>query len=212
MYPRRVPYTQKPMLRARLPLNTRPALPLVALLVLFTAACAEPPSKEMGQAQGAIDAARAAGADQYAADELKAAVDALAQSEEAVKADDYRLALAHALDSREFAQNAAKAAVDARAKARGDAERVLAEATALLQRAERQRNEPAATKLPRRTLTGIDARIDEARTSLQEARTALEAEAYDTVTRQAEQGSTQASAAIEAIAAALKPPARKGRR
>ena len=70
----------------------------------------------------------------YAADELKSAVDALAQADVAVAARDYRLALSQALDSRERAQNAAKAAVDARAKARGNAERALAEATALVDR------------------------------------------------------------------------------
>ena len=109
------------------------AVVVVTSLVLLSA-CAEPPSKEMHQAQGAIDAAKAAGAGQYAADELKGAVDALAQSDVAVTARDYRLALSYALDSRERAQNAAKVAVDARAKARGDAERVLAEATAIVER------------------------------------------------------------------------------
>jgi hypothetical protein len=74
-----------------------PSLVALIFATLFAAACSEPPSKEMNQAQGAIDAARAAGAEQYAADELKAAVDALAQYEVAVTARDYRLALAHAL-------------------------------------------------------------------------------------------------------------------
>ena len=107
-----------------------PRLIVVFALTLLIAACAEPPAKEMHQAQGAIDAARAAGAEEYAADELKLAVDGLAKYQEAVAARDYRLALAHALDSRERAQNAAKTAVDGRAKARGDAERELAEAVA----------------------------------------------------------------------------------
>ena len=40
----------------------------------------------MHQAQGAIDAASAAGAEEYAADEFKAAVDALAQADVAVTA------------------------------------------------------------------------------------------------------------------------------
>src|SRR5918999_108339 len=93
------------------------AMSLLALLVV--AACAEPPSKEMNQAQGAIDAARAAGADRYGADELKAAVDALALAEQAVRDSDYRLALGYAIDSRERAQNAARMAVDGRAEARG---------------------------------------------------------------------------------------------
>src|SRR5687768_10694125 len=74
---------------------------LWVFLVALCTACAEPPSKEMNQAQGAIDAARAAGAEQFAAAEFTAAVDALRRSEEAVAARDFRLALNHAIDSRE---------------------------------------------------------------------------------------------------------------
>jgi len=82
------------------------AVSLLALLALV--ACADPPSREMDQAEGAIDAARAAGAEQYAADELAAALAALAQSHEAVTLHDYRSALSYALDSREQAEGAAK--------------------------------------------------------------------------------------------------------
>ena len=104
-------------------------------MVVLSAGCgAEPPSKEMNQAQGAIDAARAAGADRFASEEFTAAVDALKRSDEAVKAGDYRQALSHAIDSRERAQNAAKMAVEGRANSRGDAERAIAEAATLLSR------------------------------------------------------------------------------
>lgn len=165
----------------------------------------------MNQAQGAIDAARAAGAEQYAADELKAAVDSLAQAEVAVQANDYRLALAHALDGRESAQNAAKAAVDARARARGDAERLLAEATALVQRAEARLKEPAVARLPRRTLSAAQETLDTTRTSLQEARAALQEEAYDRVGRLSGEASKALQAELDRIARALAPPAKKGR-
>ena len=80
---------------------------------VLAAGCADPPTKEMNQAQGAIDAARAAGAEQFAADEFQAAVDALKRRDEAVDQRDYRLALSLALDSRERAQDAAKRAADA---------------------------------------------------------------------------------------------------
>ncbi len=199
MYLRRVPYTQKPMPRLPLRVWLGALLPLVVLLATLLAACSEPPNKEMNQAQGAIDAARAAGAEQYAASELQAAVTALAQAGEAVKARDYRLALAHALDSRESAQNAAKAAVDARAKARGDAERHLAEATALLGRADARLEEPAVARLPRRTVTGARATLDTARASLQEARAALTAEEYERVSRLASGATKEIQAALTAL-------------
>ncbi len=101
-------------------------------LMFVVAGCGEPPDKELHQAQGAIDAARAAGAAVYAPDELKAAVDALAHAQDAVGERDYRLALNNALDSRERAQNAAKMAADQKAAARSDAERMLAEVTSAL--------------------------------------------------------------------------------
>ncbi len=124
----------------------------IALLLILCIACAEPPSKEMNQAQGAIDAARAAGAEQYAATELAAAVDALKRSDEAAAQRDYRLALNHAIDSRERAQNAAKSAGVARAQARGDAERLVAEASTLLTQARGRLDGGATEKLPRRTV------------------------------------------------------------
>jgi hypothetical protein len=149
------------------------------LLAVLTIACAEPPRKEIDQAQGAIDAARAAGADEYAATELTAAVDALAKAEEAAAQSDYRLALNHALDSRERAQNAAKAAVDARAKARGDAERAIAEVDTLLKRARTRLRDPEVSALPSRLARDPMTDIEAAEKALQEARSALQQEDYE---------------------------------
>src|SRR5215831_15106615 len=104
----------------------------VVLLAALAAACAEPPDKEIQQAQGAIDAARAAGADEYAHEEFAAAQQALKRAQDAVGERDYQLALNHALDSRERAQNAAKAAADHKAAARVDAEHAIAAADAAL--------------------------------------------------------------------------------
>ena len=74
---------------------------LACFLVVFLAsACTSPPNKEMDQAQGAIDAARAAGAERYAAKELAAANAALKSANDAVQEGDYRLALNHALEPR----------------------------------------------------------------------------------------------------------------
>ena len=117
--------------------------------ILLSVSCAEPPNKEMNQAQGAIDAARAAGADKFAAAEFTAAQDALKKSDEAVAAGDYRQALSHALDSRERAQNAAKLAVDGRADARGQAERAIAEVATLLSRAQAQLKDADVARLNR---------------------------------------------------------------
>ena len=141
------------------------------------AACGDPPDKEMQQAQGAIDAARAAGADQYARAEFAAAEDALKHAREAVDQRDYRLALNAALDARERAQTAAKDTVNVKATARADAEKGLGAATAALidarakLRAETGRGNPRALAAARRTIASDE-------TAVQEARTAFEAGDY----------------------------------
>jgi hypothetical protein len=160
-------------------------LPVFVAFVL-AAGCGDPPDKELHQAQGAIDAARAAGADKYAVDELKAAQDALDHANTAVGDRDYRLALNYALDSRERAQNAAKMAADQKAATRSDAEHLLAEVTsaiaiasAKLQAAESAHQPPAVTAPLAAAIAGARQATDEAGKALAsqdyiEAKTHLE--------------------------------------
>lgn len=156
----------------------RVARRLALVILILSAGCADPPSKEMNQAQGAIEAARAAGADRFAATELTAAVDALKRSDEAVAGGDYRQALSHAIDSFERAQNAAKLAVEGRANARGDAERDITQVATLLATAEARLKAAAP---PARALKAPQAAIDAAGKKLQEARSALGKEDYPAV-------------------------------
>lgn len=125
-------------------------LPVLLLAALAAGACAEPPSKEMDQAQGAIAAARAAGAEQYASAEYKAAVDALQRSHDAVAQSDYRLALNHALDASERAQNAARVAADTKAQVRGEAERTMAEVGTLIAQASVRVQAARKARVPQR--------------------------------------------------------------
>jgi hypothetical protein len=180
---------------------------LAFVICLLSAGCAEPPSKEMNQAQGAIDAARAAGADRFAAEEFTAATDALTRSEAAVDARDYRQALSHAIDSRERANNAAKLAVEGRANARGQAERAIAEVATLLSQAQAQlANLPATRPLraPRATVAG-------AAKMLQEARAALAAEDYSAVAVALNGAAAELQAALKQIEAAGSPAAPRRR-
>ena len=173
--------------------------------ILSASSCAEPPSKEMNQAQGAIDAARAAGADKFASVEFAAAQDALKRSEDAVTAGDYRQALSHALDSRERAQNAAKMAVDGRADARGHAERAIAEVATLLSRAQAQLKDPDIARVNPPQLKAPRATIAAAEGMLQEARTALKAEDYPGVTKALNSAAAELQAALTEIDAAASP-------
>ena len=182
---------------------------LALILAILSSGCAEPPNKEMNQAQGAIDAARAAGADKFAAPEFTAAVDALKRSEDAVAAGDYRQALSHAIDSRERAQNAAKMAVDGRADARGQAERAIAEVATLLNRAQEELKAPELARATR--LRPARAVVTETEKALQEARTALKTEDYAGVTAALQGVTAKLQAALSEIdnAGAPRPPARK---
>lgn len=165
----------------------------------------------MNQAQGAIDAARAAGADIFAAVEFTAAVDALKQSESAVAAGDYRLALSHAIDSRDRAQHAAKLAVNGRADARGQSERTLSEVATLLNRAQMELKAPEIARVNAQRLRAPRATVADAEKALQEARTALKTEDYATVNRSLDGVAAKLQAALSEIDAvsASRPPARK---
>jgi hypothetical protein len=172
---------------------------LAVIITILSAGCAEPPSKDMNQAQGAIEAARAAGADKFAAVEFTAAVDALKRSEDAVAAGDYRQALSHAIDSRERAQNAARQAVDGRADARGRAERAITEVATLLSQAQLQLKSPALARANTRALQGPRALVAATEKALQEARAALEREDYIAVNAAVKGLAPRLQAALEEI-------------
>jgi len=144
---------------------------VVACLVtsLLLSACASPPNTEMDRAQGALDAARAAGAEQYATTELGAATTALKNAHDAVAARDYRLALNYALDSHEHAQNAARDTADAKARMRAEVERAMRDLGMLV--ADGQAQIAAATRagVPRHLLTQPASAFEAASATLQKA-------------------------------------------
>jgi len=166
----------------------------------------------MNQAQGAIDAARAAGAEQYAAADFTAAVDALKRADEAAAQRDYRLALNHALDSRDRAQNAAKAAGLARARARGNAERLVAEVATLLTQAHARMSDDAAAKVSRRAVQEQREIVDAVDKRLQEARTAIAAEDYPAAVKAATGLAAQLQAVLRALGQSGAQPSQKRRR
>jgi hypothetical protein len=153
-----------------LPPRVRAATWLCALLTLCAAAgCAEPPTKELDQAQAAIEVAVSAGAERFAASDLATARTAMVQARDAVSQRDYKLALSHALTSRERAQIATRATTEARAVLKRDTQAALAEVLALHARA--QRVAASATggaarvraRRARPALTRLTASVQEAR-------------------------------------------------
>ena len=148
------------------------------LVSMVVAACGTPPNKEMDQAQGAIDAARAAGADRYATAEYDAASNALKLATDAVAQRDYRLALNHALDSRERAQNAARAAAENHARIRGEVERSMAEIAAVLAQANARIAAAETGRVPRRTLAAARRTLAQVNDDVQKAGAAMQANDY----------------------------------
>ena len=160
-----------------MPRRSSRAFACVAAAVLG-AACAAPPNKEMDQAQGAIDAARAAGADRYAITEYSAATEALKNANAAVGVGDYRLALNFALESREQAQNAARGAADAKARVRGEVEHAITEITALIAQARNRLMAAERARVARRLLQQPRDDLTTAEAALQKAGEAVAAEDY----------------------------------
>ena len=151
---------------------------LLLCAVAICAGCSAPPQKELDRAQGAIDAARAAGAERYASAEFSAATSSLQQAHEAVAQRDNRLALLRALDASERAQQAARQAADGKAKARSDAETEVASTTAAARQLRSAITAAEAARIPAATLAVARKTVTSAEASLQKARALLKSEQY----------------------------------
>jgi len=150
----------------------------------------------MDQAQGALDAARAAGAERYATAEYQAAASALKNAQDAVAQRDYRLALNHALDSRERAQAAAKQAADQQAAQRSAAERRLTEVTAILALANQKLAAARTARVPARQLAPSRSAITAGDSALQKAGTLIGSGDYGESQKQLVEATAQLRAAI----------------
>ena len=146
------------------------------IVVFFIPACGgDPPNAEMGQAETAIAAVRDAGAASYAPDELAAAQRALTSARLAVEARDYRLALNDALDARDRAATAAKAAAGHKAAARANADRALRDAAVALT--------AESARRPASVLAGVRQAIARSEHLVQEARATFERGDYLDISR-----------------------------
>ena len=188
-------------------MSRRSPLALAAALLFACSlfiGCATPPTREMDQAQGAIDAARAAGADRYATEQYDAAVKALQNAQDAVGQRDYRLALNHALDSRDRAQRAAKEAASQHAVLRSAAERRLGQVTAALDQTEQRLKAAETARVPRRDLADARAAIAAAQVSLQKAGTSIQESNYIVSQEQLAESAKNLDAAMAKIETAMK--------
>lgn len=149
------------------------------LSLLLVTACAAPPNREIADAQAALSAAEAAGAEEYAPDGYRAASDAYRLANEAVMNGDYRLALNRALESRELSQTAIRQAEERLAQVRADAHRALSEVTALLGTVTGELQAAERGRMPRRTVRDARAALTSAEADVQEAGKAINEGKYD---------------------------------
>jgi predicted S18 family serine protease len=147
---------------------------LIGFVLLLAAGCSEPPQKEIDQAQSAIDTARAAGAQTYAAEEYAGATETLQKARASVDQRDYRQALSYAIDARQRAIEAARTVADARTR-QIDAEGALRSDTEREEQLETALRDAEAAHASAQQMRAAREAVDAAKASLQEARRLLDA-------------------------------------
>jgi len=188
------------------------SLPACLVAALLAIGCGDPPNREINQAQGAIDAARAAGADQYATTEYTAAVDALKSAQDAVGQRDYRLALDRAIESRERAQIAARDGANSKAQVRGEVERMMAEIATLVARANVRLDAAGKARVSARMLREPTEAVAAINAEMQKAGEAIRAGDYLSARRLLENLKDRIQNTIAAIDAAMAQQAGRRRR
>ncbi|MBL8135168.1 MAG: hypothetical protein JNL48_00980 [Acidobacteria bacterium] len=187
--------------------SARLRLAALVSVAVMAAACAEPPTKELSLAEGGIDAARAAGAAEFAREDLADAEATLARAHADVTAGDYRAALGHALDANTKAQTAAKAAADGRVKARLAADETLDRFAVHIERVEAALAADEAKRVPAATRRRVEAQVKAALETLAAARAAVDRGELATLTTIGGQTATL----DEALTSLAPPPAKKAR-
>jgi hypothetical protein len=149
--------------------SSRARLLVLSAALFTTFACTAPPNREIGDAEEALKAAKAAGAEHYAPESYAQAAEAYRLANEAVLSGDYRLALSRALESREHSQSATRESADVHARTRDEVLRsmtdvatLLARAGAELESAERRRVPRSLVREVRDTLALVDVDVQKA--------------------------------------------------
>jgi hypothetical protein len=144
------------------------------IIALLTLGCSEPPTKERHQAEEALAAARATGAETYAPERLQAAESALQKYDGAVAQRDYREALSYAIEARDGAYAAESRAKSEKAAAKAHADNLLAELEALNKTATARLAGTPGPRLTPQAAERLRAAVKSLPNALQEARSRIE--------------------------------------
>lgn len=109
-------------------MRTRVLLSMVlgVFVIMIGVSCSSPPAEEMMQAETALQAAQAEGAETYAAMDYKAAADALADAKSKVESKDYDAAREAAVMAKQKADEAKAKVAPEKLKMRGEIEATMA--------------------------------------------------------------------------------------
>lgn len=184
---------------------------ILVLLALVATGCSEPPQKEIDQAQAAIDGAKSAGADTYAAEEYNASVAALQKAHAAVDQRDYREALSFAIEARQRATDATRQADIARGHTKAAAEKLVTDCSARASQLDTDLKVAEGARVPPRDLRSSRTTLADAETALQETRKAMDAGNYVEVVSSLTEVRRKLDAAIAAVDALRQRPPRRRR-
>jgi predicted S18 family serine protease len=184
------------------------------LSLVLVSGCAKPPQQEMDAANAAIQSAIGAGAETYAADQLKEAQDLIAQMNSQVEKKDYKAAKETAIQAREKALEAKGTAEANKAKAKEDSQNASNEIKDGLEKTKGLLSEAETAGLPAIDLNPIKEQLTAVETAVGELDGMMTGEKYKEAIEktmqlkeqlaQIEQGITDAKAKFEAAKAAKK--------
>lgn len=159
---------------------------LVGLLVVSFAGCAKPPTKEMSDARMAFEAAKGAGAMDYAQPQYTSAEEALNQATQLMEQKKYKQAREKAIEAIKLAREAQVSAVESKNVKNREAQEMYNTALAALEKA----NQAGAYSY-------AAAQMDDAKRTLEEAKAKYEAGDYITARQLAEAALFKAQQAEE---------------
>lgn len=187
---------------------TNATLAVVALSALLLAGCAEPPQAEIDAVKTALDAARTAGAGEYAPEALAQAEAAQSKLDAELQAQQERFALMRsydtaktlAADAKTQAENAAKTAEANREAAKQESSALIASTTTLLEEVKTLLASAPKGKGSAADLAALQGDITALEQSLTETQAAFDAGNYlqaKSLAQAANDGANRVKASIE---------------
>ncbi len=182
---------------------------LLVLALIALVACAKPPQQQIDAAKAALAAAKAAQADVYAPDSLKAAqdkdaaLDAELATQQSKFFKSYKVATQMTTDLQQLADKAKADAVAGKEKAKADAEAAITAADTAVTTAREDLKKAPKGKGSTADLAAMTGDVDTAAKAVEDAKADATAEKYFDAKTKAESAKAQAEKVSADVAAAI---------